>query len=275
MLTQLENQKNIISMEALTPSQTLSALTDRLPGFVSDVKQFLKDLFSTDQEPAYNFFDTKKIPTEIRKVNYTSLMPLRVYVPAGLKVTYLEYIAAMEQAQAVVDVLVKETLQPFNRWLAIQLGNPSNLAQLRSDRDISGFKLHDIEAVKKAIAVCFDPGSVETETTFGKVFKRAGDWHAAAEQLNDLNNRLIRIDRSVVSDLTDSIAVNLDVLLRRIDENPEEYKLSGNTLNVIAQMSYNMARECEFYSVYYYQLRALFQAFEDSEKKVGEALNRE
>jgi hypothetical protein len=256
---------NMISLEASSPSQSMEGILDRLPGFFDDVKTFVANLFDVSKEPAAGLLDTNRLSRNIKNVNYTTLMPVTVYTPMGLSVPYLDFLDVLEKAQNIVDLIPKETLQPFARWIAIQLSNPERLAGLQSERQVDGFKIHDIASVKAELAKCLS-GDVRTEVPFSDVFRKSGDWDNAAHKANALNERVSAVGTKALLETVATITESLDTLLKRIHEDPVTYRTSGNAMKVIATLCTAMADECEFYSVYRYQLLATLTALNDTEE---------
>jgi hypothetical protein len=264
-LKRIKISANMIALEAATPAHSMEGIVDRLPGFFTDVKEFLSDLFSSSASTSAGLLDVSHTGRKVKGSQYTDIMNTVVYTPPGLKVTYQEYLDVLDKAQNIAESIPKDTLRPFAIWIAVMLANPDRLASLHSERDVLDYQEHDIAGIKKAIAECFEAGNATTEQPFGKLFRKSSDWETVAQQANALNERVNGLKNTTYVDLVKQITMSLDTLLTRIKEEPVEYRTSGNALQVIAKLCTSMATECEFYSVYRFQVLSALTALKDSE----------
>lgn len=267
-LARINTLSSTIALEASVPNVSVEGLMDKLPNFFTNVKSFVGDLFNFTNTASVGFLDTRKIPTVLAHHEFATLAPIGVFVPPGLRVTYIDYLEALEHAQKVAEVLAKETLAPFNVWIALQINNPENLNTLHSERSIAGFKLHDIDKPRAQLASCFDKNAVHSELAFDKAFRRVSDYRFAVEKANELNEKLNAISKTEISRLISEISVNLDKLFELMKTEPERYRANANTIRLIATVCGAMARECEFFSVYHFQVLTALTALKDSEDKL-------
>lgn len=259
----LRIQRDLISLEARNPVSALKALTGRLPNFVASIKDFVLGTLG-GEEAKVSLVNTSRLERKFRTYHYADASALAVYVPPGLNVTYLEYLKALELSQDIVDGLMRETLEPFNQWLAKLLTNPEGLSTIRATVRIPGFKEHDLNRAKKEISKCFSKNNTTVKRTYGDVIERHSDLPLVSEGLNKLNERLGKIRRKDLIKKVTEITQSLDLLLERTKQDPETYKVSGATMSAISKLAYTVGEEVEFYSVYSFQLQALTQAVEDS-----------
>ena len=271
MLKSIRIQSETISLEALNGSQVFSAVSRRLPSFFADVKNFVTGL-AAEEAPRLNLVDSRKVEKLLAKTNYATLRPVTVYTPIGLKADYLTYLNVLNQAVDISSALIPEILAPFNKWLAIQLTNPSALSSLRSGLDIPDYVVHNISILQKELGKCFSHGGVNSQYTYGEAVARNADWHAADTLINAMVIKRSSIKATEIVRLVEEVTANLDKLLQRINEEPEVYKLSGVTVDTISKICYNMGVEIEFYSVISYQLQAMQVAFADSCERLEKIL---
>lgn len=264
-LKRIKINASMIAMEAITPHQSMEGIIERLPSFFTDVKSFLSDMFATKEVGSVGFMDVNGTGRRVRSTQYTDLTDVVVFTPPGLAVSYQEYFDVLNRAQNIAEVIPKDTLRPFAIWIAVMLSNPERLGSLHSERDVENYQEHDIAGIKKEIAACFERGGVQTESTFGQVFRKSSDWETVAQLANALNERVSALKNSTYVDLVKQITESLDLLLVRIKEEPVEYRTSGNAMQVIAKLCTAMATECEFYSVYRFQVLSALAALKDSE----------
>ena len=262
-LEKLANDSRVINLNATVSSE---GFADTLPNFFSDVKSFISDVFTFTKTDNTGALDTHGFFGSIKTVEYTTLMPVKVHMPMGFTGSVVHYIDTLEKAQGIAEHLVSDVLTPFSTWVALNLADPTRLAQLTSDRSVVGLRFHDVPGVTKELAKFINPNSGESEVTFGSAFRRVGDWAEAVKQFNEVNTRANRISNTDITNMVASISNNLDELLKRIKEDPITYRVSGATVKVISTLCFTMAKECEFYAAYRHLLSNLQAALLDSEK---------
>jgi hypothetical protein len=266
-LEKLANDSRVINLNATVSSE---GFADALPNFFTDVKSFISDLFTVSKSTSPGALDTHGFFGSIKQIEYTKLMPVPIHMPMGFNGNVVHYIDVLEKAQGISEKLISDVLNPFSIWIALNISDPTRLAQLTSDRGIHGLRFHDIAGVTKEIGQFIDTNSGRSEVTFGSAFRRVGDWSEAVKQFNDLNNRANRLNNTDITNMVASISNNLDELLKRIKEEPDTYRISGTTVKVISTMCFTMAKECEFYAAYRHMLANLQVALLDSEKILKE-----
>ncbi len=269
-IASIQRQERMISLESGTLSSTFTAVTDRLPGFVAEVNGFLKGLFELEKVKTNPLLGNRHAVSLVSKTQYTTLMPLPVSTPPGLSVSYDVLVKALEESEEVATALLKETLQPFNRWLALNVASPERLQSLNGY--IDGVKLHDVDRVTESLKACFKNPSSNTSVSFGEAFRRSSDFASVANDLNKINDAASRATPQEVRELIKKITGNLDLLIKRVQNDPENYKPSGPVIKALSTQALAMAKECEFYSVFQYQLKSTIQAFKDSEDSLSKVL---
>lgn len=267
----IARQRRMISLESNTLSNALSAATDRLPTYVADVKSFLFTLFASEPTIAPRDLGKPETITLLKKIPYVTLQSNIVYVPPGLSVPYLELAKALADCEPVATGLYNDILIPFDKWISALLSNPEKLSSITT-ANIPGLKLHNLERSVKELAACFHAPQTQTEVSFGNAFKRVSDVDTAADLLNKTVIKASHRTYSDVREAVNFITQHIDTLIRRINENPETYKLSGSVTAALADITHNMAIHCEFYSGFQYQLLSTVKAFKDTEVKLKEDL---
>jgi hypothetical protein len=269
----LEWKAEVIALESMAPTQLLTALPRRLPEFFSDVKNFISNIFGgNDAVPAVAVIDGGKLSAAIMKMNYVNMSQIGVFVPPGMNATWEKYLAAMEQSQAVADSLMEETLQPTLRWLAMLLTQPSALSSTRGTHNEAGIVFHDLKKIKENMARCYRNGGTETVVEYGDVFKRNAEWVSSVDRINDLNERMGRINRKALVEAVNEITGAMDKLLIRMKQDPETYNVSGVTMQAIAKISMNLGYEIEFFAAHAAMLQSATQAMVDTKEKIEKIL---
>lgn len=267
----IARQRRMISLESNTLSNALSAATDRLPAYIDDVKSFLSTLLNLEPAIAPRDLGKQETIALLKKIPYTTLQSNMVYVPPGLSVPYLELAKALADSVSVATAVYDDVLAPFSKWISAMLSNPEKLSSITA-ANISGLKLHNLEHSVKELAACFNAPQNQTEISFGKAFKRVSDVDTAADILNKVVIKANHRDYSDIREAVGFITKQIDMLIRRIGEDPETYKLSGSVTAALADITHTMAIHCEFYSGFQYQLLSTVKAFKDTEVKLKEDL---
>lgn len=273
-LESLRIQADIIALESMQPTQVFKALSNKLPGFVADVKTFVSNMLHAKDVAVLGMIDTREMEKMVPKATYVSLADVTVHVPPALKADWNIYLDALDASQGVVEKQMEETLMPTLRWISLLLTNPENLGSSRSRTGDVGIIYHDIENVKKRIAKCFSLNSADTSAKYGDVFKNNTSFLVAMKHLNDINERLASINKQEYVDTVNQITDALDRLLIRMKQDPETYRVSGVTMADISKMAFNLGHEIEFFAAHVYMVHSATQAMVDSEKKIKEILTR-
>lgn len=273
-LNDIKVQADVIALESANPSQMFKALSHRLPGFVADVKTFTASLLEQRESVAYTAFSVHDLEKTISKVNYVNLSDITVFVPPSMNVDWNKFLDAVNQSQAIADVLMSETLNPTFRWVSLLLANPENMnAQVSKVRD-SGIVFHDLKDVKNTISSCYAKAGSAAEVHYGTVFKRNTDFPIAVQRVNDLNERMAKINRKEVVDMVNNITDTLDKLLIRMEQNPDVYQLSGANMSAISKLAFNVAEEIEFFSAHCVMLEVTSNAMKDTVAKIEDVVKR-
>lgn len=263
-LESLRVQSEMISLESFNPSQAFSALTDRIPGYVSAVKTFFTNILDPVHAPIA-LVDGVSSAKALQNMKYMDIRAYQVFVPTGLRSTYLQYLTALKAAELVAEKLIPETLNPLSVFLSLALSEPDRLQSLRG-MSIPNFRIHDIDRPKQAIGNCFDRNGTVARVPLGQALSRLSDWPEVVHEINELNTRFNRTSRQDVLRLVGEVTELLDRLVDRVTTEPETYKLSGANLDLMSKLCYNVAREIEFYSLFAYNLHVLTIAIVDTGK---------
>lgn len=262
-LEKLQSDSEIIATNASINMEGIGAM---LPNFFTDVKNFIGDVLNVASTPFVGLLDGHGFLGTVKHTSYSELMDLTIHVPMGFQGRMSDYIRALQRAQNIAELLTKDVLNPFNVWIGLNLADPTRLASVVNANHIPGFKLHDTETVRKAIAKHIHSGSPTSEVPFGQVFSRNQDWVDAVHDVNKLIAEAAAIKNQEILDVVASVSKNLDDLLDKIKTDPETYRTLPNTVKAISTICFSMAKECEFYAFYRHLLVTLQLSMLDTEK---------
>lgn len=237
-------------------------IRQNIPQFVNSLKSFFT---SNDNKqklvktPQYS--DIKNL---VEKTNYANIREVRVFVPAGLTVPYVTYIKELENAVDISEKIMDDVLNPFSRWLGLGISNPDIFKNVRVGRGIEDFNPHNTDGVALDIGKCFKKGGNVNKVPFKQAFFSNAQVKEAYLMVEDLNGRMVTIDRSKVLKKIQEITDLLERLISRMEDKEENYELSEVSLELLSKLSYTVAKEVEFFGFTSYQLTALTTAIIDT-----------
>jgi hypothetical protein len=271
VLKQLQLQCQTISLEALDGPMGLYNAIEKLPPFLADVKSFFQKAVA---EPNIEIPSTySKLAKKIATARYTDLTMLRVYVPAGLTIPYLDYLESLTSAEETILKIPADVLNPFSFYLAQLLTNPGELSSQRPVSNVKGFHVPDVDALNKKIMKGVNGADKTSERPYGQMVKRNADWGQIEKMLEDLNHHMVAEDRKGVVAKVEEITSLVDTLIARIQNKEEGYDVSGQTVGALAKVCYEVAQVLESYSVYVYQLRLTTVAIEDTQQYLDKVID--
>lgn len=267
MLHELRRASDVISLEA--QQGDLSKATGRLPDFFTGLKTAFNEYLAKPLSTFFSRHDINWFSREVQKAQYVGLREVEVVTPPGLKVDFLTYAEKLIAGTKAMLTLKQDVLVPFNSWLGAKLGNPSALNALTGNLNIAGLKPHDVEKLHADILACFqDHGKLEVLSTYGNVIKRNGDWNALSKHVADLLNAFSDAHHKEIVALVNQATNLMDQLQRRIEEEPETYKLSPTTLQGLANTAYILGQQVEFYGLLRHRVDEFGHALDQNVNKL-------
>jgi hypothetical protein len=203
--------------------------------------------------------------------SYMVLGDVTLFVPVGLKVTYLEYLDALENALPHILKLNEELLQPAIETVGVLINNPG-LAASKSGLKGTAFtgKLFGVkpEDVAKEISKCFDAASRDDTAKYKQVLKRNQDLSVTVQRLAQLQDNLPLSHMQAVERNMRQLIQLADELVTQMKDDERYQSLSPKMGGMISDQLYQCAVWVEFFAVYQRQVLVLSTALEDSVKKL-------
>lgn len=255
---------NVEVMRRLTVSQ--EGVTDSMRHFMPSLFQGLKSAFTGDLMPsdAVQFTrDQRKFLEMIEKHNYFDLQPLKVYTPESLKASYTQYSAqlmmAVERTVSGIDALVEN----FSVLIANLVTNRGSQLSTKDVANIYKRVGDDRKQTAAALDACFDFNQHLTESTYGRAVSRNADWNDVFKNVIMTGDRINTVDRAKLKKQLAGIASSMDVLIK-MQEDGKLDDIAGEMVTAIAEGSWQVAKEIEYYSILHYRVIAFDKAVEDS-----------
>lgn len=274
MLDQLKLASEEISLEAISGGASVAQALSRLPLYLDNAKQFyVKNI----GEPVKTLFAKKDLvwfAQKVQPVSYVDLREVEVFVPAGLKTDLLSYSDVLLEAASYTNTFRLEVLDPFTKWLAGKLAEPSSLNSLRPALEIEGFEKRDLDKITKKLTACFDEKAANGVAPYGKAVKRNADWTKIVANAVELQARFLKDDHMLVLQQMNKTTDLLDTLLNRIQQEPETYQVSGPVVSSIAKVAYAVAKEIEFYGIVRFRTEEFSHALNETQSKLQEVIKK-
>lgn len=261
-LEAFESQCLELMQEAFSVRGSIRNLGEKLNAFSSSFKQFITQSFVEDS-PQFGLLNENAFRGLSKTDNYMRLRNKKVVVPKGLNVSYLEHLKTLHKSQKHVDGLFDNVLIPIEKFLGTLLNNPDNLKGQREAGIVDAVVARDVEAVQKEVAKDFSRDQAE-QRPYGSLVGRQSDWTKIAGSFNDLSESLQVISREEVLKYVTAIGELLEVLIERLEEDPEVYATNGVGISNMAKVAYAVAGEVEYYALHAYMVEGLQVSIENA-----------
>ena len=280
-----------IIQEVFTPEEDLTyaaesigkamlASLDDLSSITVKLKEFIPSIVRgfSNGEDITKLPDFAKVTREeqvflehLKKINYLEMRELKAYVPAGLEVSYIEYIEALKPVVASLQRIVADVLNPYAHFLAGVVSDKR--AALATD--FFSFNHKEIETKRKeayaSISKCFSSTNNQETTTIAKVVGRNSDWPDIFKEVKALTTALKSVNRSTVMHLTKQCEDYLSIIHDNLHSNKLD-KVTPEVANTLAQGAYQVASELEHFSIVYYRVLSLEGCISNTVDKVNSVL---
>lgn len=207
----------------------------------------------------------------LMRQNYVALSDVVVYVPKGLRVTYLDYISALEIAAKHVLSILPGIIEPTIQYVGVLINNPSyvrNASGLGVDAAKAELANVKIESVTEGIAACFDPSNNSDEAKFGAVVQRNSDFEVVHHRLAALQETVAASQPVEVEKRIDLLIDMCEKLAEAVRAHPDYKAISSAISKEVSGRIYACAQWAELYAVYLRQVMVLEAAVNDTAKKL-------
>lgn len=248
MQVSLEQQASVLSMEAFNFRASLTSLTSVLPEYVTKVKAAFAGYMANDIG-TINLVPEFALNKITKDLDYAAHRKTQVYGPAGLKVSYLEYLAAIGAAVDITSDFHASQVRVFMNWVNHLLASPEELSTSGNVKCPIRYTEKDLDQVKSQLEKCVNRASNQTMFEYSKLVRQNGDWATIVAKTNGLITQYMTTNRKEMLNDIENITSSLERLTQRIKEDPELYKVSGVTMAELAKQCLSVARTVEFYSI--------------------------
>lgn len=286
MNTETNNSINELKIAAEGMAETLSAIHS---GITTSVDAFKNMFISTAQKAGTALsFVGKEIPKEdMVKLNkyqeqfikllettpYSEVREVRAYKPEGLKVTFLEFLDALDPEIDYVKKLETDVLHPYASFLA-QIVSDNKVITSTNTNDIYYNKMQ--ERRDKAYTVlsnCYQANSVAGTAIVKSVVDRNSDWNTLFIRANSSIERISSINRESMKKSLKQSQDYLDIIIEKIESGKLD-NISPETTKQLANGAWQIGKEVEFFSTTYFRLLTLRGSIENTVNKITEVFTK-
>lgn len=242
----------------------------KFTSFMGDVKESFLESLKDIGAGTTGFAPSSSFQKRVAGADYIALREVEIYVPVGLRVSYLDYLDALQGGQLIADRLLEQTFEPACRYFALLCALPENLGSLSAQRHIGDIALWEKERneVKKELSKCFVQNDNTQTRRFGDQFERLADWKESMNKLADLNDRAAKARPDQIIKKVNELSEIIDRLIIGIRNKPDVFKMNGITAKGLAELTMDLAQITEFYASHRYLLQTLNAALADTAKKM-------
>lgn len=206
----------------------------------------------------------------IEDVKYLDLVNIKAYKPAGMKVTYLEYLEALEPVVKYV-VNCKAGLDAFNTKLAVLLTSRDEMKSTAFDSKAWAILQESRDNFAKDLGACIKNNDHTTNCLYKDVLARNIEWELIFEKAYALGLLLEKIDRRNMLKKVNEISENLKRLEASRSKGELE-EISAESIREIAEGAFQMASEVEFFALIYHKMQAFNTAVDDTMEHIESVL---
>jgi hypothetical protein len=270
-LNKLRIFRDAVALEAFSAQDVAGYFKDVFPGIVRSFKDFTVNFHPTQVglvlNPQYRNFQR-----DLPKYTYVDVSPMNAYVPEGLKTTYLEYMAALQDAVGHA-VHIMDVLTPYSTYLSQVITNQDMAISTQSfELEFKQLQKERLDLNEK-LGACFLKGSTQTDVAVSDVVRRNADWIDVFAQANDIVDAMNRVNRTIILKKVAECDTHLAVLLRMVESKKTD-KLSSQMVGNLADGAFQVASELEFYAATHYKTEVLMAAINRTVDHFQTTMNR-
>lgn len=211
------------------------------------------------KEQSYFLANRMKLK-QVKNMDYSDLRVKTIAVPPGLKAPYVDYVGTLLEGSEIVKDIHSRVLEPYARWLSININDPSNLTSARGV-DIAGFKPANIDGVYNDMSAMFKKGNDTNQGLLGEYFARTTDIVTVGTANTAISDLVLGMDRKDVLNKVSEITYYLEKLHSVLIDD-DAVPMSPTVTKMLSKITYTVAREVEFMGVMHYNYKSFNTAYE-------------
>lgn len=180
--------------------------------------------------------------------NYLEIKDILVIVPVGFTGDYLGYFNMLLKQFEVMSNLVDDVIKPTHNLVLKYIGKPESMTTI-DNADIEKVKLHDaqIESFKKDMNKYFDSRRNHQTLPISKLVRNANELQELFKTISmEIKGPMVDIKcHDAIFTSYQQLQKSLDLLMVRIEQNPDVYKLNKLNAERLARLINDVAVEIE------------------------------
>lgn len=242
-----------------------SPLLDRAYRFKTKITEMLKLVFK-DEQPIFKKVSYRDYQRVLEKTSYPLIGDIHIFVPPGMSTDYLTYTKTLAGVQKEFLPVFMDNLRNYEVLVAKLLTNPELLTKLNTSDVTDGNVDKHIETINKV----YSADNTEEMLAYKKVIKRNKDWEAVIlahdEGLDNFRPYPINEVHTRIKDVSETANTLSDYL------HSDEYPVNALTVKLLADNSYEIARQVELFALLYTKQAKLGVALADNVNRLVQAL---
>lgn len=264
LLKECELNSSSFALEGLD-KRFFSGMFSLLVKSVSGVTNYLNEFLSFDKKGGLSI-EPRKFAQAIKPIPYTSVCDLNAAVPEGLKSTYLEALAAISKSVDHVPMGIRR-LDEYLAYLAKVVTDHRLTSSFADDKKFVAMCATERKVCYDAIGKCFTSGSYKADQKVKDVLKKNGDWEVVIEKTNELISKMESVDREKISQKIGQCSTYLNLIMKNFEEDGDR-KITQEAAKRLGDLTENIAREIEFFSLTYYRVLTMRGAIQNTTELV-------
>lgn len=256
-LRELQAEHDIISMEAIANpfsavnfkvKNSLQKIANHFSSLLSHKKEDAKLFPSEEHRVIYNNFSNEA--KKIRTIGYIPFKDLLCAVPTGCNTNYKKLTMFLLDCNGKLENIDRNTIAPAHSVILKYLGKPELLNSI-TNADFKDVNLFTdvITSGKNELRTMFNYNLNNHNLKFNKLFNNVNElvdtYSLYRDKLTPLHLRHAR-ERLKMVDAMKEFSKSIDLLMLRMEQQPEKYAINGVNAEKISSMILSVAEVLEF-----------------------------
>ena len=258
----------MLSLEAENSNNILGSSLNLLPSLVSELSGSMNSLIETAK--SFNIVDLKALIRNnflgVKDVPEDTLKKLFIPVPEGFIGKAIEYQASLGFCLDYYDEVTAKSLKEFYVRVAAFITNKDRKLSIKDDSNVFKQNEQSRTTLTKELTTYFNKGNTG-RTLFHDVYDGYGDFKQASKTNGVLIKRLEKYDLKNIANQVKRIVDTLDLAIKSGKEGSYD-KASNEALMGLANGTFELAQQIEFFAVTIYRIKALAFSISETDSKI-------
>jgi len=271
-MKEMEHLRDLISNESFSMQGIVHSLQNLIPSIQKNFQSFVHSF--SEKTPAVQLKSSERDFMKLLDGRvYLNLSPLMAFVPEGLVVPYIEYLAVLKEAVQHCHDTTLKTLNEYSMYLAQIITNRQfKITTMPHDKMYATMEKARA-AMNAKVAKCFKTGSTKAEATYADVVNRNAEWVDVFHLLDQVGHIANTIPRDDLHKKADECNNQLEIIIKQIRNN--EFEGAGpEVTNNLSNGAYQSGSELEFFAATYFRVLVITTSVGDTMQKVTEVLKQ-